>query len=317
MSSLIVPPVMTSPRDDAIHLHKAFKGFGCDKSAVINILAHRDATQRAYIKHEYRTMYSEDLNHRLSSELSGNTKKALLLWTHDPPTRDATIVREALTGPNIVDLRAATEVICSRTSTQITQFKQIYFSLFGVYLEHDIQTQASGDHKNLLLAYVATPRYEGLDFDRYMVENDAKALFKAGERKLGTDEKKFIEIFSGRSSAHLNAVSAAYHNMYGNSLKKAVKKETSGLFEYGLVTILQCAEHPGRYFAKVLHKAMKGLGTDDSTLLRVTVSRAEIDMQYIKAEYHKKYGKTLSDAVRSETSGSYRDFLLALIGPSH
>ncbi|KAM5575611.1 annexin D5-like [Rosa sericea] len=317
MSSLIVPPVLTTPRDDAILLHKAFKGFGCDKAAVINILAHRDSTQRAYIKHEYRTMYSEDLNHRLSSELSGNVKKALLLWTHDPPTRDATIVREALTGPNIIDLRAATEVICSRTSTQIMQFKQVYFALFGSYLEHDIGAQASGDHKNLLLSYVATPRYEGLDFDRFMVDKDAKALYKAGERKLGTDEKKFIEIFSGRSSAHLNAVSAAYQNMYGSSLKKAVKKETSGLFEHGLVTILQCAEHPGRYFAKVLHKAMKGLGTDDSTLLRVIVSRAEIDLQYIKAEYQKKYGKSLGDAVRSETSGNYKDFLLALIGPSH
>ncbi|XP_062017019.1 uncharacterized protein LOC133733405 [Rosa rugosa] len=83
------------------------------------------------------------------------------------------------------------------------------------------------------------------------------------------------------------------------------------------VDCVVCAEHPGRYFAKVVHKAMKGLGTDDSTLLRVIVSRAEIDLQYIKAEYQNKYGKSLGDAVRSETSGNYRDLLLALIGPSH
>lgn len=68
---------------------------------------------------------------------------------------------------------------------------------------------------------------------------------------------------------------------------------------------------------QVLRKAMKGVGTDDSTLIRVIVSRAEIDMQYIKAEYHKKYKKTLSKAVHSETSGSYKDFLLALLGPDH
>lgn len=53
-----------------------------------------------------------------------------------------------------------------------------------------------------------------------MVEKDAKALYKAGERRLGTDEKVFIEIFSERSSAHLAAVSSAYNSMYGNSLKK-------------------------------------------------------------------------------------------------
>ncbi|KAI8529394.1 hypothetical protein RHMOL_Rhmol12G0222100 [Rhododendron molle] len=52
-----------------------------------------------------------------------------------------------------------------------------------------------------------------------------------------------------------------------------------------------------------LHKAMKGLGMDDSTLIRVIVTRAEIDLQYKKAEYRKKHGKSLNVAVHSETSG--------------
>lgn len=49
-------------------------GFGCDTAAVVNILAHRDATQRSLIQHEYRTMYGEELSKRLSSELSGDLK---------------------------------------------------------------------------------------------------------------------------------------------------------------------------------------------------------------------------------------------------
>lgn len=164
----------------------------------------------------------------------------------------------------------------------------------------------------MLLAYISIPRYEGHEVDRAMVEHDAKALYKAGEKKLGTDENTFIRIFSERSSAHMAAVASAYHSMYGNTLKKAVKKETSGLFEFGLLTIIQCALNPGKYFAKVLYLAMKGLGTNDSALIRVIVTRTEIDMQYIKAEYRKKYGKTLNDAVHSETSSHYRTFLLAL-----
>lgn len=67
----------------------------------------------------------------------------------------------------------------------------------------------------------------------------------------------------------------------------------------------------------MLHKAMKGMGTDDTTLTRVIVTRAEIDLQYIKAEYQKKYGKSLNDAVQSETSSHYRTFLLSLLGPTH
>lgn len=49
-----------------------FSGFGCDTAAVINILAHRNAMQRALIEQEYRTIYSEELSKRLASELRGD-----------------------------------------------------------------------------------------------------------------------------------------------------------------------------------------------------------------------------------------------------
>ncbi|CAI0442746.1 unnamed protein product [Linum tenue] len=315
MSTLNFPPVLPSPRDDAILLHKAFKGFGTDTSAVIDILAHRDAAHRAYIQHEYRTMFSEDIFKRLSSELSGKLENAVLMWMQDAPGCDAVIVRQGLMSET-TNLDAVTEVICSRTPSQIQLFKQHYYARFRVYLEHDIETHTSGDHKRLLLAYASTPRYEGWEVDKEVAENDAKTLYKAGEKRLGTDEKTFINIFSSRSSAHLAAVDAAYQNLYGHDLKKAVKKETSGHFKQGLLTILLCSENPAKYFAKVLHKAMKGLGTNDTALIRVIVTRTEIDMQYIKAEYLKKYKKKLNDAVHSETSGSYRKFLLALLGPA-
>lgn len=75
--------------------------------------------------------------------------------------------------------------------------------------------------------------------------------------------------------------------------------------------------NPTPKLPQVLHKAMKGLGTDDSVLVRIVVSRTEIDLQYIKAEYMKKYRKPLGDAIHSETSGHYRTFLLSLVGPNH
>ncbi|KAG6516044.1 hypothetical protein ZIOFF_026491 [Zingiber officinale] len=305
MSTLALPPFLADPRRDAIDLHKAFKGFGCDSAAVINILAHRDATQRALIQQEYRIMYSDELTNRLSSELSGHFKAS---------GRDATALKQVLSG-DMVDLNAATEIICSRTPSQIQTIRQIYYAKFGVYLEHDIHYCTSGDHQKLLLAYVGQVRYEGHEVDPHMVSEDAKDLYKAGEKRLGTDEKTFIRIFSERSRAQLAAVAACYDHTYKNKLKKAVKSETSGPFEFALLTILRCAENPAKYFAKVLRQAMKGLGTDDKTLVRVVVTRTELDMQYIKAEYHKKYKKPLHDAIHSETSGHYRTFLLALLGP--
>lgn len=59
---------------------------------------------------------------------------------------------------------------------------------------------------------------------------------------------------------------------------------------------------------------MKGLGTDNLTLVRIVVMRAEIDMKDIKAHFDEKYGKSLQKMIISDTSRSYRTFLLFLIG---
>lgn len=312
MSTLTIPPDIRSSRDDAIKLHKAFKGLGCNTSEVISILAHRDSTQRDLIQQEYETAFSEPLSKRISSELHGNVKKAVLLWLHDPPTRDATILRQALTAP-LVDDQAITEVICSRTPSQIRQFKDVYLSTYHSYLEQDIEKQTSGDHKKLLLAYISTPRYEGPELDDVLVREDARQLYKSRGKIIGNNVDIFIKIFSERSSVHLAAVTSAYE-AFGNSLEKAIEKEISSPFFSGLLTILRCSTNPALYFATILHKSVKGIGTDDRTLIRVIVTRTEIDMQYIKAEYYSKYKRPLTYAVRSDTTGRYKDFLLHLIG---
>lgn len=50
------------------------------------------------------------------------------------------------------------------------------------------------------------------------------------------------------------------------------------------------------YFATTLHKAIKGFGTDDKTLIRIAVSRCEKDMLTIKQEYQRQYANSLEGA---------------------
>lgn len=46
---------------------------------------------------------------------------------------------------------------------------------------------------------------------------------------------------------------------------------------------------------------MKGVGTDDDTLVRVVVSRCEIDMVQIKEEFQKMAGQTLEQYIAVST----------------
>lgn len=52
------------------------------------------------------------------------------------------------------------------------------------------------------------------------------------------------------------------------------------------------------HFFQELHDAIDGLGTDDSTLIRIIVSRCEIDLGTIKSEYERIYDRTLLSAVK-------------------
>lgn len=62
--------------------------------------------------------------------------------------------------------------------------------------------------------------------------------------------------------------------------------------------LVECVQSPSAFFAACLYHAMKGMGTDDTTLIRIVVSRSEIDLNDIKHEFERKYDRTLLSAVK-------------------
>lgn len=81
-----------------------------------------------------------------------------------------------------------------------------------------------------------------------------------------------------------------------------------------LRSVIMCLTFPEKYFEKVLRLAINKTGTDEGALTRVITTRAEVDMETIKEDYHKRNSVPLDRAICKDTTGDYEKMLLALIG---
>jgi hypothetical protein len=157
--------------------------------------------------------------------------------------------------------------------------------VFGKNLEADIKGDTSGAFKHALVSLLTANRPTGNMVDRTQAKIDAQALLNAGTKKWGTDESKFVTILCTRSYPQLRALFDEYEKLTSKKIEDDIKKECSGDLLKIFSGIIECVKDSQAYFASRLLKAMKGLGTKESTVIRVVVSRSEIDMVQIKQKF--------------------------------
>jgi len=85
--------------------------------------------------------------------------------------------------------------------------------------------------------------------------------------------------------------------------------------EVGHGTIKAPATHDPEADATVLRKAMKGLGTDEATIINLLVTRNNSQRQDIRKRFKLMYGKDLIRELKSELSGNLEELILALMEP--
>lgn len=314
---------------DADALHKAMKGLGTDDDALIQILTTRSPSHLARVTAIFDKKYGKGgLLKWIEDDTSGDyqrTLKALL----DPPGYYAEQFHDAIAGFGTDDSKlqrllaslksndTAVDVLRKNNDVMglnanlavemdfevsycpsLLEIKKRYLEKYKKSLEDHIKENVSGNYGKLCSHLFSDP-----------AERDAAFIHEAIARP-GTNEDKLVLTLITRSPKERQNIAAAYYKLYGKAMTDDISDDTSFRFKQTLLALVTPREE---VLADALHKAMKGLGTDDAALIRVLVHRTPLEVRQIAEIYERKYKKSLLSAVNSETSGWFNKALCYII----
>jgi len=294
--------------EDARRLREAMRGLGTNDSVLIDIIGHRSREQRMMIVSEYRRTVGRDLLKDLESETSGNYRKVLLKLMKPRPEMLAEILHEAMEGAGTRD--SVLIDIMTQFPYELPAVASTYSRKFGRSLESQIKSETSGSYEKFLVALLNTPRPPPNMVDPGRAMTDAETFYRAGEGRLGTDERTYITIMSSNCREQLLLMDQNYRRTHSKGMEHAIKSETSGNFRDAM---LACITPPDLYFATRVKDAVDGAGTKDMDLITAFVANERPQLQMIARAYQTRYGKSMAKRVSDDVSGDYKRILMALL----
>ena len=301
---------------DVETLKKSLKIGGAEKvdeNAIIKLLANRNNIMRQQLRNYYNQKYNRDLVSDLKAELDGKFETAIVALLDDPFIYDAKSLHKAMKGVG-TDTDACIEIICTRPNWYLKNIMTAYTNLTGGDLIKDLKSEVKlmGNTGILLCDLLQCQRSENPTPNKETIEKYADDLIKGGIQKLGTDEKLFMDILTKTSTPELQLLIDTYQKKAGESLLVSIDKEFTGDVKKTLKTIIYANTTPSEYFATRVNEAITSAGQKDELLMRILITRDEVDMPKIKECYKRLYGKDMVESVKEATLGDYKNLLVEL-----
>ncbi|PAV65616.1 hypothetical protein WR25_12309 [Diploscapter pachys] len=284
------------------------------KEDVAHILASISNKQRQMLREPYKTKYGNDIVAALDKKFSGDMEKLVFALMDTPLEYDVKQLRGAMKGAGTNE-NTLIEIICTRTPDELKAIKAAYEREYDNQLDQEIASETSGGFKELLVKLVNGSRNARQDTDDEVARNDAKLLYTDGKDEASAKKEysNFLIILATQNQNQLRKIFAEYERLSGGPIEKTISKKFGGDLAASYLAIVHTFSNMPAFFAAQMHAAMKGLGTRDNDLVRAIVTRSEIDLALIQEEYLKSHKKSLAEAVKSETSGTYCETLLQIL----
>ncbi|XP_020619090.1 annexin A13-like isoform X1 [Orbicella faveolata] len=285
---------------EADHLHDAVRGQGSDGVCIVRILAKFTNRQRKRLLQAYTERFHEDLTTVMESEFSGTAKEVVTVLLYSPVTYDVKSLHKAFEDQNF---NSIVSIIISSRNDSLMDMKDEYFAEYGKTLENELSKVEDEDVRRILVSLLNVDRSSAKKrADKMAAKERATQLFNDG------DILSLLCQPLGRNQ--LRETFAAFLDLHRVNIAQFIEDRCSSLSQQARDTLKDCVlviETPPRYFAKEMAKA------DELKILRIMVSRSEIDLYYIKKEFLSLFSRQLHDAIDKQCSYDYAKLLKAIL----
>ena len=295
-------------------LRKAMEGFGTDEEHLILVVTSNKTQERLKIKKAYEEKYKKNLIDDLKSELSGKFEDAMVALFKEPVEYDCECIYNAMKGAG-TDENCLIEVIASRPNWLLEKIKKKYSELYKKELVEDIKGDTSGDFQKILEGILRCKRSEVKEINKENCEKIAKELSEAKEEGwvVNDESSVFYKYIMNSSPKELSAIAREYYRLSGKTILDGIENNFKGDAKDLLKSILYSLVSPSEYFATRIKTAIEGFGTDNKTLIRILITRCEVDMNIIKKYYKQLYKKDMIEDIKNDISGDYQKLMIELI----
>ena len=236
----VVVDLFRPPQErDAIYLYKAMKGAGTDEETLIEIICSRSNVELEKIKEEYKRIYNEELEKKVSSDTSGSLRNILISLLQCkrsensvPNDAECRLIAEELykagEGKLGTDKEKFNKIFTLSSPPELFSINNYYSELSTKSLMEAVDKEYSGNIKNALNTILEAT----ISPSNYFSRRVNKAV-----KGLGTNDKMLIRNICCREEIDMKEVRESYKNIFGKDMIYDIKDDTSGDYQKILINL--------------------------------------------------------------------------------
>ena len=276
-----------------------------DYSSMTDFITRKTHKERMRLRQVYKQKFDKDLMSDLKSSFAGIYLKIILGLFTDPVEFDIDYIYKCLkenTSYNIL-----IEIFASRPDWYLNKIKNLYQRKYNIELEEHIKEGTLDDFKKLLLQILQSERSTNQSPDVDQCKKLAEDLEQEESENLTVDSPIINSIFIKSSPQELVSISKEYNKSTQKLITQTINEHFKGNAKNLLNAILMAKISPSEYYANVIHESID----DEDIILKVIISRAEIDFTQIKKYYLKLYENNVVNDIKKD-SHEYTNLLVAI-----